>query len=113
MLAKTYRLSKNKDFEKVFSKGKSFKAKYIFLKILKNNLSFSRFGFIISKKVSKKSVERHKIKRRMSDVVRSKIKEIKEGWDIVIMANPQIKEKSYQEIEAAIEDVLKSAELIQ
>lgn len=112
MLAKTHRLSKNKDFEKVFSKGKGFKAKYIFLKTLGNNLSFSRFGFVVSKKISKKAVKRHKIKRRISDIIRSKIKEIKGGRDIVIVANPQIRERSYREIESVINDVLKSAELI-
>ncbi|GAI32984.1 unnamed protein product, partial [marine sediment metagenome] len=62
MLNKRNRLKKKKDFDKVFKQGQGFKQDFLYLKIRKNNLKSSRFGFVVSKKFSKKAVIRNKIK---------------------------------------------------
>lgn len=83
-----------------------FREEYISLKVLKNNLNFNRFGFVVSGKVSKKSVERNKIKRRLRETVRLKLPGTGAGYDIVIVAKPEIKDKAYQEIEKIINKIL-------
>lgn len=86
------RLLKKKDFEKVFQKGKGFKRDFIYLKFVNNNLNYSRFGFVISKKVSKKAVFRNKIKRQLRHAVKNFISKIKKNKDIVIIILYQPKE---------------------
>lgn len=107
MLPKKYRLVKKKDCEKVWRYGKSFFEEEIGFKALKNNLSASRFGFIVGTKVSKKAVQRNKIKRQLREIIRSKIKSIKTGYDFLIIALPKILERDYWEIDKIIEVSLK------
>ena len=112
MLPKKYRLLKNKDFHNVFKRGKGFKERYISLRVAKNNLLFSRFGFVVSNKVSKKSVERHKIKRRLNEIMRFKLPKIKKGFDVVIVVQSEIINKTYQQIEKAIIKLLVISRLV-
>lgn len=85
MLPKVNSLKKKKDFEKVFKEGQSFKESFLYLKIKKNNLKSSRFGFVVSKKISKKATIRNKIKRRLREITRIKLPFIKKGIDGVII----------------------------
>lgn len=102
VLPKKYRLTKKKDFEKVFKCGYFFSEKFLSVKVAKNGLSLSRFGFIVSLKVSKKAVTRNKIKRQLREVIKLHLKDAKMGFDIVVMAKPEITGKKYQEIEQAL-----------
>ena len=107
MLAKQHRLKKDKDFELVFKKGKAFNGKFLFLKVIKrNNLEVSRFGLIVGTKISKKATIRNKIKRRLRDVIRKKLEDIKPGFDVVIGAKTRIVDKSYQDIKEELEGLL-------
>lgn len=112
MLAKKNRLRKKKDIERVFKEGKGFKEDFLVLKIVKNNLENSRFAFIVSQKVSKKATLRNKIRRRLRELVRLKIKEIKTGIDGVVMALPGLEKKDFWELEEIINRIFKKANLI-
>jgi ribonuclease P protein component len=112
MLPKENRLKKKKDFEKAFRQGKGIKQDLLFLKLLKNNLNVTRFGFIVSKKLSKKATVRNKIRRRLSEVIRTNLEGIKKGWDGVIVASPGIENKNFQEIKESISRLFKKANLI-
>lgn len=109
MLPKTNRLKKKKDIERVFKNGKGFKEDFLILKVLKNDLENSRFAFIVSQKVSKKAVLRNKIRRRLSELVRLKIKEIKKGLDIVLLALPGLEERNFWETEETINKLFQKA----
>jgi len=106
MLPKVNRLAKNKDFQVAFKKGKGFNEKFVFLKIVKNNFAFSRFGFVVSNRVSKKSTTRNKIKRQLSHIIYPNLARIKSGYDVIIGVRPEIKNKKYPEIEKAIKKIL-------
>lgn len=64
MLAKKYRLPIQ---EFVKKSGKSYKSRYFLLKIFRSSGAHSRFGVVISKKVSAKATVRNKIKRSIFD----------------------------------------------
>ena len=85
MLPKLNRLTKKKDFEAVFNKGKSIKNDFLIFKILKNHLRENRFGFIVSKKVSNKANQRNKVKRRLRSAVLSNLKEIKQPVGVELL----------------------------
>lgn len=111
MLAKENRLKKKKDFEDVFKKGAGFKEKFLFLKIKENKLKESRFGFAVGLKVSKKAVIRNRIKRRLREAMRLKIKQIKPGIDgvFVVLAGTDIGD--FQEINEIVDKLLNKASL--
>ena len=112
MLSEINRLKKKKDFEKVFKKGKSFKEDFLILKIISNNLEVSRFGFIVSQKISKRASLRNKIKRRLRESVRLRLLKIKKGIDGVLITSPGLETKDFWEIEKSIDKLFKKAKLI-
>jgi ribonuclease P protein component len=66
----------------------------------------NRFAFIVSKKVSAKSVVRNKIRRRLSESVKDYIEE-KDSTDFVFIALPKIKEKNFWDIKTEVNVLLK------
>ena len=110
MLIQENRLRKKKDFDAVFKKGDGFKQGFLYLKIRKNNLGASRFGFVISKKFSKKAVIRNKTKRRLSEIIKAKLSEIKKGMDIIVVVMPGA-ENEFQELEDTLSKLFKKAKL--
>ncbi|MBU2579659.1 ribonuclease P protein component [Patescibacteria group bacterium] len=98
MLPKEHKLKKKNDFKAVFNNGRYCQKSFIKLKFAKNNLQKNRFGFIVGLKVSKKAVERNQIKRRLEEITRLIFNELKQGFDVVVMVDPVIKEKIYSEI---------------
>jgi len=112
MLPKINRIKKKKDFEMIFKNSKSFKNNLFILKVIKNNLKLNRFGFVVSQKVSKKAIVRNKVKRRLSEAIRDKMKNIEIGTDSVLIALPGIEKKEFSEIKEAINNALIRAKLI-
>lgn len=112
MLSRKYKLKKDNDFKKVFKQGKNYQSDFIKIKVLKNDLEFSRFGLIVGLKISKKATQRNRIKRRLEEIVRLKLKQIKSGFDIVVLVNQEITEKNYQAIEKTLISLFKKANLI-
>jgi ribonuclease P protein component len=114
MLQKQNRLTKEKDFERIFKLGKSFFAKIIGFKFLKNNLFCSRFGFVVSNKIAKKATKRNRLKRQLREIIRLKIKKdgIKSGFDVILIARPGILEKDYKQLEKEIDYGLSKINLV-
>lgn len=112
MLLPANRLQKDSDFSRVHRHGRFFKQQFIAIKSLKNDRSQSRFGFLVGIKISKKAVVRNKVKRRLREVIRLEMPHIKPGFDVVIMVRPEIVDKTYQEIQIALQDVLRQAGLL-
>ena len=112
MLPKQHRLTKRKDFEKIWKKGKSFFLKELGFKILKNNLDHSKFGFIVSTKIAKKAVIRNKIKRRLREIIHKRLSQIKSSFDCIIVTRPGIEKLNYQEMEEKMEGILRKTGLI-
>ena len=98
MLNKINRLTKKKEFESVYKKGRSSFDKIIGVKTISNNLNLNRFGIIVSIKISKQAVIRNKVKRRLREAVRLEINDLKPGNDIIIITLPSIKESEFTDI---------------
>ena len=92
---------KNKDFQIVYKKGKSYANKYLVMYLLNNNKEESRFGISVSKKVGN-SVVRHRITRLIREAYRLNREMFVEGYDIVVIARAAANGKTYQEIESAL-----------
>jgi len=112
VLPKPNRLQKNKDIEKVFKKGKKFKENFLVLKIAPNNLDKIRFGFIVPQKFFKKATLRNKIRRKLRELIALKLKKIRKGIDVILIATPGLETKDFWEIDEVIDRLFKKARLI-
>jgi len=112
MLSKKNRLKKGADFKRVFKEGKGFKDGFLFLKIVKNNLGESRFGFVVGKRFSKKSFLRNKTKRKLQELVRIEINKIKKKIDGVIIVSPGLGIKNSREIEESLGRLFRKSGLL-
>ncbi len=112
MLPAKNRLKLKKDFERVFKEGKGYKENCLYLKLVKNNLESSRFGFAVGKKYSNKATLRNKIKRRLREIIRPALPDIKKGADAVIVVLPGAEMDNFQELDFALKKLFKKAKLI-
>ena len=94
-------LKKNKDFQNVYRKGKSYADKYLVMYVLENGLESNRIGISVSKKVGN-SVVRHHLTRLLRESYRLHEEMFHSGWDIVVIARAGAKNASYHEIESAL-----------
>jgi len=112
MLPKKRRIVKLSEWNKIHKRGVGAHSLEIVMKYLNNHTKISRFGFIVSTKISKKAVIRNLIKRRMRDVVEKKLVNIKEGYDIIFIAKPKIVDKNYKEIEVRVNNLLNKGKML-
>lgn len=94
-------LKKNKDFQKVYRKGKSFANKYLVMYVLHNEDEKNRLGISVSKKVGN-SVVRHRLTRLIRESYRLQESRFQKGLDIVVICRASAKGKSYKELESAL-----------
>lgn len=78
-------LTKKRDFDLVFKKGKNQSSRYLVIYAMPNSLKFCRFGLAVSKKIGK-AVIRNRLKRLLRESLRALSKEIPAPCDIVIVA---------------------------
>lgn len=94
-------LKKNKDFQNVYRKGKSYGNRYLVMYILPNDLNRNRIGISVSKKVGN-SVVRHHLTRLIRESYRLQEQKFLCGYDLVVIARTTAKGRTYQEIESAL-----------
>ena len=99
-------LRKNQDFRLVYRQGRSRANRLFVMLIKKNGLDHNRVGFSVSKKVGN-SVIRHKIIRRLREIMRLSWNNISKGYDIVIIVREPAGQADYREMESAIFHLLK------
>lgn len=112
MLAKDFRLRHEKDIAKTLkSKAGAFDTA-CGVKVVKNNLTASRFAVVVGTKVSKKAVDRNRIRRQYREIVRSMMKEIKPGFDVILLTARPALELDYHQKEAKLRSTLHRAKLL-
>jgi ribonuclease P protein component len=112
VLPKENRLTKRKDFQRVFQRGKGIKENSLALKWVRNNLKVSRFAFIVSQKVSKKAVLRNKLRRKLREKARLDLPKLQKGLDAIIIVSPGAEKKGGKELAENLNKLLLKAQLI-
>ncbi len=69
------------------------------LKVAKNNLPESRYGFLVRKAVEKRATKRNRIRRRFRACVEESLEKITGGHDMLFMLEKGIIEKQKAELQ--------------
>ena len=101
MLKYSESLKKNRDFQNVYKKGKSYANRYLVMYVIENETKKNRIGISVSKKVGN-SVIRHHVTRLIRESYRLHEDMFNSGLDIVVIARNTAKDCSYHEIESAL-----------
>lgn len=112
MLDRKNRLTKKSEFERVKEEGKVTPSDSFSLSVLKReDHKPTRFGFVVSTKISKAATIRNRVKRALREGVRHSLSYLKNGYDCVVLVKPIIVKKYTDEIIREIQKVLKDVEL--
>lgn len=107
MLSRKHSLTKKKDIEKVFKKGQIYFSSFFNIKFLNNNLTYSRFCIIVSAKISRKSVVRNKLKRRLRAIIYKNLANFSKNYDIIILTKPAAVVAEYKQLDQNLINLFK------
>ena len=93
-------LKKNSDFRRLYAKGKSTVNPYMAVYCRRTRNGENRLGYTVSTKLGG-AVVRNRVRRRFREIVRLHEQELKQGWDIVIVARTRAVGAEYARLDAA------------
>jgi ribonuclease P protein component len=106
VLKKDKRISRRKEFEEVKARGKLIQMAWWGVIVWKKDKD-KKFGWVISKKVSKKAVERNKIKRLLAEAVRRKLERLAEGTRMIFLVKRGAAGRKMADFENEINKLIK------
>lgn len=99
---------KNKTIKDILKRGSSFKTDNLIVIYLENDLGNPRFAFVISRRFSKKAVDRNRAKRIIREAIRLNSEKLKDlSYDIVLVPKREILGKKVWQLEKDITQILK------
>ena len=112
MLPLENRLLLRRDFELIKKRGKKIQGELFGLLVLKTQNDYSRLGFILSTKLSKKAVKRNRAKRQLREAVREFLPKAKPGFDIIFLGKKGVLEADFKQIKRGVKEVFQQASLL-
>ena len=101
---KQKRLLKPAEYQHVYKNGKWVSNRELSANFKEQRLTFCRLGITVSRKVSKRAVDRNRIKRQIREWFRSK--DLKNhSIDIILTAKPSLNNKANHQIQESINDI--------
>ncbi len=107
-----FRIPDKERFRQVRQQGRSTAHPLLVLYFLPNDEPVSRCGFTVSRRVGN-AVVRNRVRRRISEAVRSMWPMIEPGWDMIWIARTAIGKAKYVEVQRACVRTLQRAQLLQ
>jgi ribonuclease P protein component len=110
-MERKHRLTRSIDFKRVRRTGKSHAHPLAVLITLPNDLAVTRMGVSAAKSIGK-AVQRNRAKRRLREALRSHLPEIATGWDVVVIARPDVADAEWTQLRTAIHELLQRSGLL-
>ena len=104
-------LKKNKDFQHVYKKGKSYANTYLVMYVAENGTSGNRLGISVSKKVGKSVVRSH-VTRLIRESYRALEPQLRQGFDLVVIARVSCADASYWQVADSLLHLMKKTGMI-
>mgnify|MGYP003275765165 FL=1 len=105
-------ICENKDYRRIYAKGKSFVTPQVVIYTFKNRLGILRVGITTSKKIGN-AVMRNRSRRIIREAVRHVSPRVKKGYDLVFVARGKTPYLKSTDIEKQIVIQLAKAGLLQ
>jgi len=102
-------LTRPEQYALVYNKGSSWISSLVVMRVLRNELSLSRYGFSVSKRVGN-AVIRNRVKRLLREILRQIT--LQTGWDVVFIARPAAATADYSSLEHSVNGLLSRAQLL-
>lgn len=102
-------LTRSQDFDRVYRQKASWASGLLVIRAAENHADYSRYGFSINKRVGN-AVVRNLTRRRLREIMRRTI--LKPGWDIILIVRAPAARAQYNELNKAVEDLLRRAKLL-
>jgi len=87
-------------------------SRLLILAWMPNDVARLRIGFVVSKRISKRAVERNYIKRLLSEAIRTALPRLGVGLDIVVSARQQASTADLRTLEQDMLALLQRAQLL-
>ena len=107
-----HRLKEDKDFSRLFKKGRSFHGAELSIRVVPNRLDVSRFGFVVGVKTANKAVARNRLNRQLREIVRARLPDLAPGRDVAVQVKPGAVDLSFGELKKALVKLLDRASLL-
>lgn len=104
-------LKENRDFRRLYNRGKSFVAPTLVTYVARNRTGEVRIGITTGKKIGI-AVERSRARRVIREAYRTMADQVKPGVDLVFVARSLTCRVKMQEVAAAMRSHLKKANLL-
>lgn len=114
MLSPAHRLTKRKDFDALFKKGRVFFGRHVQLRAMRRTEEGAptRFAVIVSAKAEKTAVRRNRTKRQVREILRAAMPTIRPGFDVAVSLRGPFVRLEFDEKKSSMEAVLKKARLV-
>jgi len=106
-----FRLTQTNDFKRVRHTGRSYAHPLAVLVCAKGLAENSRAGIIATRSVGG-AVERNRVKRQLRAIIAPYLSELKDPIDFLLIAREKTSQVQFQEIQAAVVELLRKAGLI-
>ena len=104
-------VKENYEFRRIYRKGKSVVSPAMVLYCQKNRQGRTRLGITVSTKLGK-AVVRNRVRRRLREIWRLNKKDMKAGWDIILVARVRAVDMPYQKLNKMYLRLLREADLL-
>ena len=108
-MQRRHRISGQKRHSEIHTEGCSAANRLLVIRYLANGLDYSRFAFVVSRRVGNAAI-RNKIKRRLRESVRRR--PVDSGWDAVLIARRGIERASFKDLNGAARNLLRRSGLL-
>lgn len=112
MLARRNLIPLRKEFSRIRKTAKNYDSPSFGLLVSYGSTN-PQAAFIVSKKISRSSVVRHEVKRKLADAVTSFLPRLAKNIQLVFLARPKVVESSGDELKKEVESILHRARLLQ
>lgn len=111
MLPLARRITRAADFRTIYRYGRRVGTSKLVVYWRPNGRDVTRFGFSVSKKVGR-SVVRNRLRRLLREACRRHLELFKPGFDVVLVARPEIKELDYYGVLSEVLTLSRKARLL-
>jgi ribonuclease P protein component len=106
-------LRRQADFDRVYATGRRHRHALLTVVITPGGDLVLRTAYVVGRRVSRRAVERNRVRRRLREAFRALLPSVRGRHDIVMIAHRSALGASYGDLHAALQRLLRSAGVVQ